>query len=100
MNLYLSVYSDQALFSIPRSTLSYLFALSQQTWGIHPLLDQCWATVVDGGPTLSQQWVSDSCLFMIEMQLLDIEMSNVNVGHIDKCDVFTVCSVWIQCRPH
>ena len=35
---------------------------SRQTRDIEPLLDQCWASVVDGGPTLNQQWLNVSCL--------------------------------------
>ena len=27
-----------------------------------PMLDQCWANVVDGGPTLVQHWIHVSCL--------------------------------------
>ena len=36
-------------------------ALAQQTRAIEPLLVQCWASVVDGGPTLNQQWLNISC---------------------------------------
>ena len=35
---------------------------SQQTREIETLLVQCWASVVDGGPTLSQQCLNVSCL--------------------------------------
>ena len=35
---------------------------TQQTRDIHPLLVQFWASVVDGGPTLNQQWVNVSYL--------------------------------------
>ena len=35
---------------------------SQQTRYIHPILDQCWSTVYDAGPTLVQYWVDVSCL--------------------------------------
>ena len=35
---------------------------TQQTRGFHPMLFQCWASVVDGGPTLKQHWVNASCL--------------------------------------
>ena len=35
---------------------------SRQTRDIEPLLDQYWASVVDGGPTLNQQWLNVSCL--------------------------------------
>ena len=35
---------------------------TQQTPDTDPLLDQCWPSVVDGGPTLIQQWVIVSCL--------------------------------------
>ena len=34
----------------------------QQTRDIEPLLVQCWASVVDGGPTLNQQWLNGACL--------------------------------------
>ena len=33
----------------------------QQTRYIDPVLDQCWASVVDGGPTLIQTWVNGLC---------------------------------------
>ena len=37
-----------------------LRAIAHQTLGIHPMLFQCWASVIDGGPTtLKQQWVND-----------------------------------------
>ena len=35
---------------------------SQETRDIEALLVQCWASVVDGGPTLNQQWLNVSCL--------------------------------------
>ena len=35
---------------------------SQQTGDIDPVLDQCWATVYDAGPTLVQHWVDVSCV--------------------------------------
>ena len=37
---------------------------SQQTRDIHPMLHQCWASVVDGEPTLVQHWVRVSCLLL------------------------------------
>ena len=40
--------------SINRDTQSILI---QQTWYIAPMLVYCWASVVDGGPTLNQHWV-------------------------------------------
>ena len=53
------LFDDQCHVVIyPNSNRKY----SQQTWHIHPLFDQCWASVVDGGPPLIQQWVIDSCL--------------------------------------
>ena len=35
---------------------------SRKTRDIEPLLVQCWASVVDGEPTLNQQWLNVSCL--------------------------------------
>ena len=34
----------------------------QQTRGIDPMLGRCWASVEDGGPTMTQPWVNASCL--------------------------------------
>ena len=34
----------------------------QQTPDIEQMLVQCWADVVDGGPTLNQHWFNVSCL--------------------------------------
>ena len=36
---------------------------SQQTRDTHPFVDQCWASVVDAGPTLIHQWISVSCWY-------------------------------------
>ena len=32
------------------------------TWDVDPMLVYCWATVVDGGPTIKQRWAIASCL--------------------------------------
>ena len=37
-------------------------AISQQTRDNEPMLGQCWADVVDSGPTLNQDWFNVSCL--------------------------------------
>ena len=42
-----------------------LTRLSQQTPRINPMSDQCWANVVDGGPTLVRHWVDVSCFLGI-----------------------------------
>ena len=34
---------------------------SQQTRGVEPMLFQCWASAVGGGPTLKQDWFNPSC---------------------------------------
>ena len=34
----------------------------QQTWDIHPMLVQCWASVVYAGPALCQHWMNVPCL--------------------------------------
>ena len=36
--------------------------MSRQTRHIYPMFDQCWANVVDGGPTLVKHWLDVSCL--------------------------------------
>ena len=33
----------------------------QQTRDIGPMLDRCWTSVVDGGPTMAQHWFDFSC---------------------------------------
>ena len=42
---------------------------SQQTSDIHPMLDQCWASVVDGGPPLVQHWFKCSYVWLCENTL-------------------------------
>ena len=37
-------------------------SLNQQTRDFDPMLDHCWASVVNGGPTLVQHFVDVSCL--------------------------------------
>ena len=37
-------------------------AANQQTWDVQPMLVQCWASVVDDGLALQQQWLMVSCL--------------------------------------
>ena len=41
---------------------SIVVVLGSLSANIHPLLDQCWSTVYDAGPTVIQQWVNVSCL--------------------------------------
>ena len=41
---------------------------TQQTRDIDPMLDQCWASVVDGGQTLVQHWVDVSFLLGSEIR--------------------------------
>ena len=33
---------------------------SQQTWDVDPALVYCWASVVNGGPTVNQRWANAS----------------------------------------
>ena len=66
------IYIQEALFGIDRLNVSCLLdpceptnyfvvsETSQQTRDIRPLLLQCWANVVDGGPTLNQHWLDDT----------------------------------------
>ena len=44
-----------------------VIGITQQTRtrDIYPMLDQCWASVVDGGPTLVQHWVDVIVSFML-----------------------------------
>ena len=54
---------------------------SRQTRYIHPILDQCWASVVDGETKLVQYWVDVSCLLgNPSLYYLFIYNSNNNVN--------------------
>ena len=33
---------------------------SQHSWDVEPMLDQCWSTVCDAGPTLTRHWFNAS----------------------------------------
>ena len=59
--------SSEAIVCDIRCQCVYILyiCLSQQTRDVLPMLAQCWASVVDGGPTLSQHWVNFSCLLGI-----------------------------------
>ena len=37
---------------------------AQQTRHIHPMFEQCWPTVYDGGPLLVKHWVDVSCCWV------------------------------------
>ena len=53
------------VFAFQFHKLSYnnhSFTVTQQTRHIDLMLVQCWASVVDGGPTLAQHWIDVSCL--------------------------------------
>ena len=47
------------------------FLISQKKRRIEPMLDQCWAGVVDGGPALVQHWVGVSRLLGCSPQITD-----------------------------
>ena len=51
--------STSLLFTRNRA---YAHVPVQQTREINPMLVQCWASIVDGGPTLYQHWLDASCL--------------------------------------
>ena len=40
---------------------------TRQTRAVDPRMAQCWRTVRDAGPTLSQHWVNGSCLLGEDM---------------------------------
>ena len=44
------------------SQIYIITVMSQQTRYIYPMFDQCWANVIDGGPTLVKHQVDVSCL--------------------------------------
>ena len=50
--------SFSVIFSMILNSLKY----SQQTQGVGPMLDWCWSSVVDDGPTSAQHRVNASCL--------------------------------------
>ena len=57
----LSTMTAACLNVIRYSDTSTLINLTtQQTRDIDPMMDQCWASVVDGGTTLVQHWVDFS----------------------------------------
>ena len=55
-------FSFKFCFNYVRARVIMVILDSQQTRGIYPMVEQCWANVVDGGPTLLKHWVDVSCL--------------------------------------
>ena len=51
--------------------------VSQQTRQIYPMLDQCWTTVYDVGPTLVKHWVDLSCFLSIDHHWAAILIKNI-----------------------
>ena len=51
-------------FVIPQIPRNGVFS-TQQTRHMGLMLEQCWANVVDGGPTLVQHWIDVLCLLGI-----------------------------------
>ena len=45
-------------------TSHHIMPYPQQTRHVEPMLVQCWADVVDGGPTLTQNWFNVSSLLV------------------------------------
>ena len=54
--------SARALLSVLVFIVERFSEHSQQTRGIEPILFYCWASVVDGGPTVKQHRLNASCL--------------------------------------
>ena len=57
---------------------------SQLARDIEPVLDKCWASVVDSGPELHQHWLNVSCLlgWMSVGNDLTVQNSLLNHAHI------------------
>ena len=74
-------------------------ATIQQTRDIEPLLWQCWSTVYDAGPTLTQQWFNVSCLLgtpptMLSSSLIvPLDMKGC-ICHLEKWQIHPFISHW------
>ena len=51
---------------------------THQTRHIYSMLDQCWPTVYDDGPTLVKHWVDVSCLLGGHWSLIGLMLSTVD----------------------
>ena len=59
-------------------TLPSKYDTSIQCWtNVGQMLDQCWANVVDGGPTLVQHWVDVSCLLSMHRDIFYFQWKGV-----------------------
>ena len=52
---------------VPKSQYQQCASISQQIRDFDPMLYQCWASVVNGGPTLLQHWVDVPCLLKLDI---------------------------------
>ena len=64
--------------------------VSQQTRDFPPLLGQCWADVVDGGPTLTHHWAKVPCLLGWLSQIPEVHNSNPVMTKIFFLCTYTV----------
>ena len=64
----------------------YFLHLAQQVRNINPILEQCWTSVVDGGPTLVQYWGDEACLMVsvLERSVLIKMFKTLSSHHASK----------------
>ena len=74
---------------IQQNSTSHCESPTLQTRDIEPLLVQCWSNVVDGGPTLNQQWLNVSCLLGKQVSPMCFQAL--------ECPLRTVPSVGLLC---
>ena len=64
----------------------------QQSWGVEPIVVQCWPTVCDVGPTLIHHWFNVSCLlgscyFIPSRGMIDLVVWHQFIDHVDMSHV-------------
>ena len=69
----------------------------QQTREVEPMLGQCWASVLDDEPTLTQHWFNVSCL--LGQKLMICEHVSVNGSMLAQCWV-SVADVFPALNQH
>ena len=83
-----------------RASLGSWLGTAPRTRYTDPMLSQCWSSVYDAGPTLSQNWVSVSCLPGARGQICVIPVASANRARVSDVVVTVIrCNEDTKTRP-
>ena len=92
-----SMISKLFKYSVRKLTFEIPYGASQQTSDIHPMLTQCWASVVECGPTLNQHETNTILGQNIGLTLAQLLRHRPNVNPALNHNLFCSASGRVLC---